>query len=160
MNRSAGRPAEHRRAVLDQAVAELVRQEPCLAPTAIDDLMTSAPASESRCVVTTSDRAGRLADRSSVRCMGWAPHTSVSFDLRDDMIAVVRATGSTSSITTQGHLRLPVAIRRRSRINAGSRLLVVAWPRRGTLVLCTSHYVENMLLTRMYGTGGLVRRSS
>lgn len=110
--------------------------------------------------MTTSDRAGRLADRSSVRCMGWAPHTFVSFDLRGDMIVVVPATSSPSSITTQGHLRLPVAIRRRSRINAGSRLLVVAWPRRGTLVLCTSHYVENMLLTRMYGTGGLVRRSS
>jgi hypothetical protein len=39
MNRSASRPAEYRRAVLDQAAGELPRQEPCLALTAIDELM-------------------------------------------------------------------------------------------------------------------------
>lgn len=104
-----------------------------------------------RCVVTTSDRAGRLADRSVVRCLGWARHTSVWFDWRRDMILVVPDTGGTSSITTQGHLRLPLSVRRRSRINPGNRLLVLAWPLTGRLVICAPSAVEEMLLDRMRG---------
>ena len=83
--------------------------------------------------------------------MGWARHTSVRFDVRGDVIVVFSATSSTSSITTQGHLRLPLAVRRRSRIDAGSRLLVVAWPESGTLAMCTPVAVEEMVLAKMLG---------
>jgi len=67
------------------------------------------------------------------------------------VILVVPATGGTSSITAQGHLRLPLAVRRRSRIDPGSRLLVLAWPQTGGLVICTPSAVEEMLLDRMRG---------
>lgn len=151
MNSKADRRVEHRH----EAVHPV---SPCTAGTRlararvpVGESMAGAPEPASRCVVTTSDRAGRLADRSVVRCLGWARHTSVRFDWRRDVIVVVPATGGTSSITTQGHLRLPLAIRRRSRIDAGSRLLVLAWPQTGRLVICAPSAVEEMLLDRMRG---------
>lgn len=120
----------------------------------VDELMTIAPERASRCVVTTSDRAGRVADRSVIRCMGWAPRTCVQFDFRCDVTVVFPTTSGTSSITTQGHLRLPLAVRRRSRIEAGSRLLVVGWPQTGRLVICAPSAIEEMLLDRMRGVTG------
>jgi hypothetical protein len=153
MDRSAGRRDGHRLAMLAQAAEGSPLQVPQLAVAPIDESTAAAQEFASRCVVTTSDRAGRLADRSLVRYMGWARHTSVRFDVRGDVIVVFPATSSTSSITTQGHLRLPLAVRRRSRIDAGSRILVVAWPERGTLAMCTPDAVEEMILGRMLGTG-------
>lgn len=118
-----------------------------------DELIAPVPAP--RCVVTTSDRAGRLADRSVIRCLGWARHTSIRFYWWRDVILFVPATGGGAlSITTQGHLRLPIAVRRRSRIDPGNRLLVLAWPQIDRLGICTPSVVEEMLLDRMRGTSG------
>jgi len=80
--------------------------------------------------------------------MGWEQHTSVRFDLRGDVILVVAA-GDVPSITRQGHLRLPLAVRRRRRIDAGSSLVVVAWPRDGILALCSPSITGEMILARI-----------
>lgn len=108
------------------------------------------PARESPlCVTTTPDRAGRLADRSPLRHLGWSQQTLTRFDVRSNAVVVVTADGSTSSITGQGHLQLPLAVRRRCRIEAGVRLLLVAWRDTGRLVVCTAAAVEGMVLAEL-----------
>lgn len=102
-----------------------------------------------RCVVTTSDRAGRLADRSVLQLVDWNPHDKVRFVLQGDVITVTAAASSATSITTQGHLRIPLAIRRRCRIDAGTRLLIATRPDTRTLAICTMSAVQEMLLARL-----------
>lgn len=114
----------------------------------LDELVTVLPEPALRCIVTSSDRAGRLADRSLLRHLGWCRRTAVRFDLYGDVI-LVAAASSTTSITTQGHLRLPLGVRRRCRIEAGTRLLVAAWPDTDTLVVCTMAAVQEMVLARL-----------
>ena len=154
MNGNVDRWVGPRHGVLDSDDPASPRRGSLVSGVPAGELITLAPEPAPRCVVTTSDRAGRLADRSVVRCLGWARHTSVRFDWRCDVILVVPATGGTSSITTQGHLRLPLSVRRRSRLDPGSRLLVLAWPQAGRLVICTPSAVEEMLLDRMRGASG------
>ncbi|MFC4951085.1 hypothetical protein [Pseudonocardia sp. GCM10023141] len=105
-----------------------------------------------RCVVTPPDRAGRIADRSLCRHMGWNQQTGIRFEVRGRFV-IVTADGSAPAITTQGHLRVPLAIRRRCRIDAGTRLLIVAWRENGTVVICTASAVEEMLRTLSAGAG-------
>lgn len=154
MNGNANRRVEHRHEVARPVGPCIVGTQRANGRVLANDWMAAAPECASRCVMTTSDRAGRLADRSVIRCLGWDRHTSVRFDWRRDVILVVPAGGGQSSITTQGHLRLPLAIRRRSRIDAGSRLLVLAWAQTGRLVICAPSAVEEMLLDRMHGVSG------
>ncbi|WP_300017764.1 hypothetical protein [Pseudonocardia sp.] len=71
------------------------------------------------------------------------------FDVQSNAVVVVTADGSTSSITSQGHLQIPLAVRRRCRIEAGARLLIVAWTGTGTLVICTAAAVERMVLAEL-----------
>jgi hypothetical protein len=153
MDGSSGKRVVHRRAVLDELAGRWSLREPHLASAPVQELIAAPSTDGLHCVVTTTDRAGRLADRSSVRSLGWARHMLVRFDFRGDVIVVVPDASSTSSITTQGHLRLPLAVRRRSRIGAGSRVLVVGWPENDSLVLCTPDVIHEMILGRTLGMG-------
>ncbi|GAA2536798.1 hypothetical protein [Pseudonocardia hydrocarbonoxydans] len=112
----------------------------------LDELTVAAADPALHCVVTTADRVGRLAARAPLRRLGWDRRTSVRFHIDGGVITVVADPSSASSITMQGHLRLPLAVRRRSRLAAGARLLLVAWPDSGTLVVCTMAVVEQMIL--------------
>jgi bifunctional DNA-binding transcriptional regulator/antitoxin component of YhaV-PrlF toxin-antitoxin module len=153
MGGSAGKRVVHRQAVLDEVAGRWPLPEPHLASAPVHESIAAPSTCGLHCVVTTTDRAGRLADRSLVRSLGWARHTLVRFDVRGDVTVVVPDASSTSSITTQGHLRLPLAVRRRSRIGAGTRVLVVAWPENDSLVLCTPDVIHEMLLGRTLGIG-------
>ncbi|MDN5750805.1 MAG: hypothetical protein L0H64_20240 [Pseudonocardia sp.] len=75
------------------------------------------------------------------------------FDIQCSTMVVITAGGCTSSITNQGHLQLPLAVRRRCRIEAGERLLVVAWRETGRLVICTAAAVERMVLAELSVSG-------
>lgn len=105
------------------------------------------------CVTTTPDRAGRLADRSPLRYLGWPPQTVTRFEVQCSTMVVVTVGGCRSSITSQGHLQLPLPVRRRCRIEPGERLLVVAWTGAGRLVICTADAVEKMVLAELAGHG-------
>lgn len=118
------------------------------------ELATAPTARPPFCATTTSDRAGRIADRSVIRHMGWSgPTTTLRFDIRNSTMVVVTADGGVASITGQGHLRLPLAVRRRCRIGAGARLLVVAWSETGRLAVCTAQAVSDMVLARLAVAG-------
>lgn len=156
MGRSTGRRAvDHQGGVVGRTPGggPSPQNSPDLAVVPLAHLTVGPSGSAPRCVVTTSDRAGRLADRSLMREMGWCRQTGVRFDVQGDVILVHADMSSTSSITTQGHLRLPLAVRRRSRIDAGTRLLLVAWPETGTLAACTTARVAEMVLARLSGAG-------
>ncbi len=54
----------------------------------------------------------------------WASGQHLDFTVEAGPIVVARP-GSGTPVTSRGHLRLPLAVRRRSRIAAGDRVLVV-----------------------------------
>ena len=143
--------AGHQRGVVDLAADGWFRrsQGPNDSGLALDELTVALPEPTLRCVVTTSDRAGRLADRSPLRPLDWYRQTALRFNIHGDVILVVAGPSSAMSITAQGHLRLPLGVRRRCRIEAGTRLLVVAQPEAGTLVICTMAAVQEMVLARL-----------
>jgi bifunctional DNA-binding transcriptional regulator/antitoxin component of YhaV-PrlF toxin-antitoxin module len=106
---------------------------------------TDAPKRPATCsVVTAVDRDGRLANRSPVTAMQWIAGQPVSFTIEPGPIAVARP-GAGAGVTVQGHLRLPLPVRRRSRITAGDRVLVVANPRDGEVLVITLTVLDELL---------------
>jgi hypothetical protein len=98
--------------------------------------------------VTAVDHSGRLGDRSPLRHLGWSPGAAVRVRVHDDLlISVVRA-GASHVLTSQGHLRLPLGVRRRCRIEAGARLLVTAWSDVDLVMICTVSLVGTLLGAR------------
>jgi hypothetical protein len=81
------------------------------------------------------DRNGRLADNHLLRALGW--DTSTRLDIREEGgLLLVTATGQgLFGLTGQGHLRLPAPARRRCGLDAGDRVLLVADPNAGLLVV-------------------------
>jgi bifunctional DNA-binding transcriptional regulator/antitoxin component of YhaV-PrlF toxin-antitoxin module len=104
-----------------------------------------------RYALTTTDRQGRLADRSSVRALGWAPGQPISITTADDTIVIRSATDSLETLTRQGFLCLPAAIRHRCHIHTGDRLLIAAYPDHQVLLVCTLAVLDDMLDSRVSG---------
>jgi hypothetical protein len=58
------------------------------------------------------DKSGRVADRTVVRAMGWAPGTRVSIRECGGTIVVAPAVDGVHRINDRGHLPLPLPVRR------------------------------------------------
>lgn len=114
-------------------------------------LTASIRPSSAHHVITPIDGRGRLADRSAIRLMQWAPHTPLKMQPSPEAV-IVRADHSTStaSITRHGHLRLPAPIRRAYRLDAGDRLLVVACPDAEFLAIIPIVQLERMMLAWLH----------
>jgi hypothetical protein len=97
-------------------------------------------------VVTTVDVRGRMADRSSMRLLDWLPGQSVEATISGGAALIVPRHGTPSAVTRQGHLRLPLAMRRALRIGAGDRLLLTICPIPGFLIAQTMSAVNTMIL--------------
>jgi hypothetical protein len=69
------------------------------------------------------DKSGRVADRSVVRALGWAPGTRL--DIREQA-GIIAAPDGVCRVDGRGHLRLPLAARRRCRLAVGDRVLLAA----------------------------------
>jgi hypothetical protein len=97
--------------------------------------------------VTTMDIWGRLADRSSLRVLQWRPGRPVTISIVDGAVVVAACHRlGRSSITRQGHLRLPASVRHQCRLDAGDRLLLVACPDRGLLLAYPTPVLDTMVL--------------
>jgi hypothetical protein len=107
-------------------------------------------ASEARYVVTAADARGRIADRSPLRFLGWPPGMRVAIELRDGLLILVSA-GATGNhaITKQGHLCLPLAVRRVCHIEAGDRVLVAARPESSDLVVVSTAVLDVVLYPQL-----------
>ncbi|MBX7267750.1 AbrB/MazE/SpoVT family DNA-binding domain-containing protein [Micromonospora sp. Llam7] len=80
------------------------------------------------------DKSGRIADRSIVRTLGWAPGTRLDIRAQAGLIAARPTADGVQSIDDRGHLHLPLAVRRWCHLTAGDRVLLAADPASGVLV--------------------------
>jgi bifunctional DNA-binding transcriptional regulator/antitoxin component of YhaV-PrlF toxin-antitoxin module len=77
------------------------------------------------CFVSVLDSSGRIADRSPIRALGWAPGQRIEVRAVDGVVEV-RASGvGTGLIAKNGRLRIPVAVRRLVRLTVGDRVLIL-----------------------------------
>ncbi|MGI5151421.1 hypothetical protein ACQEVC_34495 [Plantactinospora sp. CA-294935] len=126
----------------------------------IPELPGAADGTGTRCVVTPVDRDGRLADRSTVKFMGWAVGYAVELVIEPGPIGpiVVARTGREVRIDPRGHLRLPLAVRRECRIAAKDRVLLAANPRRNELLVVPMATLDDMVVRyRQPDDGGASR---
>lgn len=96
--------------------------------------------------VTAIDNRGRLADRSVLRVLGWLPHSSISINVLNGFFIVVTHSHGPATITRQGHLRLPAAVRHSCRIKARAQLLVAAYPDHDLLTAYPTSVLDKVLL--------------
>jgi hypothetical protein len=69
-----------------------------------------------------------------VHALQWQPGQPVTVTLVQSAVVVRPSPTGRHRITGQGHLRLPAAIRHRTRLAAGDRLLIAACPDRNIVI--------------------------
>jgi hypothetical protein len=96
--------------------------------------------------VTTVDGRGRLADGSPLRALQWGPGLPLKLMVTLGAVVAAAHPDGRKTVTSQGHLRLPADLRHALRLNPGDRLLVVAHPHQGLLVVYTMPALDAMVL--------------
>jgi hypothetical protein len=91
------------------------------------------------------DRYGRVADRSVLRALGWAPGRTIALRIVAGSILAVPAPEASVRIGTDGYLRLPVGLRRACRLAPGDRVLLAADPPNRRLVLHPPTALDTLL---------------
>ncbi|MET8042460.1 AbrB/MazE/SpoVT family DNA-binding domain-containing protein [Micromonospora sp. NPDC005215] len=81
------------------------------------------------------DVSGRIADRMIVRALGWGGGTRLHIYESAGLIVVRLDPQGVFTLTGQGHLHLPAAVRKWCGLKPGDRLLLAADPDGGVLVL-------------------------
>ncbi|RKR86650.1 hypothetical protein BDK92_0894 [Micromonospora pisi] len=81
------------------------------------------------------DDRGRIAARLIFGALGWVPGTTVACRERGGLVVVSADRGGPIRVSLKGHLRLPAPVRRWCGLEAGSRVLLVADPDMGRLVV-------------------------
>ena len=101
--------------------------------------------------VTTSDRHGRLADRSLLKAMGWAAGQNLTIrpGQAPDTIVIRAETAGPAALSSHGFLRLPSAVRYWCHIREGDRVLIAGYPDSGLVVVCTLATLDDMINSRV-----------
>jgi hypothetical protein len=81
------------------------------------------------------DAGGRITARVTVTSLQWSPGDRIGFSIRDALIVAAIDLGGQRSLGEHGLLRLPVAVRRACRLQAGDRILLAALPARQRLII-------------------------
>lgn len=81
------------------------------------------------------DHRGRIADHHLLRALDWDAATRLDIREQGGLLLVAASRQGVFSLTGQGHLRLPVAARRWCGLGTGDRVLLVAEPDQGLLVV-------------------------
>jgi hypothetical protein len=81
------------------------------------------------------DRYGRVADRATLRTLAWGPGQALALSLTAGSVLAVAGPDPSVRVGNDGYLRLPVGVRRACHLTAGDRLLLVAEPDAGRLLL-------------------------
>lgn len=81
------------------------------------------------------DCRGRIADRGVLRALGWRGGTQLDIREQGGLLLVTGSPQGVFSMTGQGHLRLPATVRRWCGLGTGDRVLLVAQPADGVLVV-------------------------
>ncbi|MFF0721828.1 hypothetical protein [Micromonospora sp. NPDC003816] len=86
--------------------------------------------------VAALEGSGRLRDRFVVGALGWRPGTRLDIRERAGIVVVRGDDQGVFRLTGQGHVRLPAAVRHWCALRSGDRLLLVADPAVGLLLVC------------------------
>jgi hypothetical protein len=85
--------------------------------------------------LTTMDDRERLADHAVVRALGWGSGTRLDIHESGGMVLVRADRQGVFSVTGQGYVRLPATVRHWCALTPGDRVLLVADPDQGLLVV-------------------------
>ena len=88
---------------------------------------------------------GRIAAQCLVQALGWQPGTLLSIRERAGLVVVTADAGGGSRLTSDGHVRLPVTIRRWCGLDADCRVLLAADPAEGRLVVHPAAALDAMV---------------
>ncbi|WP_203919735.1 hypothetical protein [Rugosimonospora africana] len=97
-----------------------------------------------RYAVTSVDDDGRLADRSILTFLGWAPGQPIDLAIEPGPIVDVRLNGNTA-INSRGFLRIPLPLRRRCGIAPRDRVLVAAYQRPQELLIIPMSTADDLV---------------
>ncbi|WP_444948128.1 AbrB/MazE/SpoVT family DNA-binding domain-containing protein [Micromonospora ureilytica] len=100
------------------------------------------------------DTSGRIADRAVIRALGWAPGTRLHIREGSEVIVVRRDQQGVFTVSGQGHLRLPAAVRHWCGLTAGDRVLLAASPPEGLLVVHPPAALDAMVVAAHAGVLG------
>jgi bifunctional DNA-binding transcriptional regulator/antitoxin component of YhaV-PrlF toxin-antitoxin module len=93
------------------------------------------------------DDRGRVADYAIVQALGWRPGTRLDIRVARGWIVVMVSDEGAFSVTNRGHVRLPATARRCCGVMPGDRVLLVADPANGSLVVHPPAVIDSMLTT-------------
>ncbi|WP_406071257.1 AbrB/MazE/SpoVT family DNA-binding domain-containing protein [Micromonospora sp. NBC_01638] len=100
------------------------------------------------------DVSGRIADRTIIRALGWAPGTRLHIREGSGVIVVRLDRQGVFTVTGQGHLHLPSAVRHWCGLTAGDRVLLAANPPEGLLVVHPPAALDAMVVAVHAGVLG------
>jgi bifunctional DNA-binding transcriptional regulator/antitoxin component of YhaV-PrlF toxin-antitoxin module len=95
--------------------------------------------------MTAIDRDGRLAAVGVVAALGWRQGTRLDIRLRGGLVLITADPHAVFRVTRPGHVRLPATVRHWCRLSAGSRVLIVADPVAGRLVVYPPATLRTMI---------------
>ncbi|BCJ61684.1 hypothetical protein Jiend_51060 [Micromonospora endophytica] len=97
--------------------------------------------------VAVIDVSGRIADRTIIRTLGWTPGTRLHIRECSGLIVVRVDREGVFTVTGQGRLHLPVAVRQWCGLTAGDRVLLAASPADGLLVVHPPAALDAMVMS-------------
>jgi hypothetical protein len=95
--------------------------------------------------LATVDDRGRVADQAVVRVLGWGSGTRLDVHESGGLVLVRADRQGVFSVTGQGYVRLPAAVRRWCGLVSGDRVLLAADPDQGLLVVYPPVVLDAML---------------
>ena len=109
-------------------------QRPAARPMPVPALPARHP-DDTRYGLAVLDRYGRVADRAVLRALEWGPGQALALSLIAGSVLAVPNPDTSVRVGNDGYLRLPVGLRRACHLTAGDRVLLVADPCAGRLLL-------------------------
>jgi len=97
------------------------------------------------CSITTLDDSGRLADRSTVRLLGWKPGDRLDIAVHAGIGRVVAADGGRLTVAARGYVRIPAAAQRQLGVACSDRVLVMVQPDQDLLLVYPMATVTSLL---------------
>lgn|SRR5690606_11463650 len=92
-------------------------------------------ARETRYGLAAVDHRGRIADVALIRALGWSPERRLDIQESGQLVLVTASPRGVFRVTNQGYVHLPLTVRRWCGLHPGDRVLLVAEPAEGLLVV-------------------------
>jgi hypothetical protein len=94
------------------------------------------------------DCRGRVADHAIIAALSWLPGTRLDIHESRGLLLVRPDAHGVFSVTNQGHLRLPAAVRHCCGLLPGDRVLLAADPARDVLIVHPPAVLDDLLAAR------------